>query len=153
MPSNNLIVNKTSGSFLAIDSSDPEAGDVVQILPLSFGKKVSAYWVINTVKGGQNITLQNSPKLFLDLDANSEKNVINGTRLVVNSTPNFANSNLWSIADIPQAIISLCGAFKVLDSGETPYSQVWQPLLNAHQEWSITSIQQLEGKIDKSLLM
>lgn len=147
----NVIVHMATNHFLAVDSSSPAAGDPVKILPFSHGTSVYAFWEVINVNGGQFISLEKYPSLFMDLNASSPEEVLDKTGLVINSTPNFANSNLWSTANLP-TIISLCGSFKVIDEGSAPEAVVWRPLLTDNQEWVITTFNKLEGKIDPSLL-
>lgn len=155
MPVNQLIIHEGTQKILGVKGGAPDIGSTVELLSLSDGGPVSAYWVVTDVPGGQTITLKNNPRLCLDLHAESLEAVTNGTHLLLSNTdsPAFERSNLWSWAPAASAIISLCGAFKVLDSGDPDEQvEVWQPALNSHQAWAITSIEEADVDIDRSKL-
>ena len=141
--SNNLIVNTASSHFLGVDSHWPQSGDQVNLYQINAGKRISAYWLIKNVEGGQIITLQNNPALRLGFDANASRT--SGVLLFVYDHDTNGNT-LWATEDLP-LITSLAGADPegrslVIDSdGRDGRPQLWHSLGNDHQKWGVTSIE------------
>lgn len=149
--SNLLIVNMKTSQILGIMGETVKPGAKVELVDIRVGKPLSAYWKIETVMGGNKISLQNAPKLSLDLDESSLAKVAGGTELIVTEKARFANSDLWSTYT-NHLILSQCGKFLALNGTINQLDVRTPDPTNPSQNWEFTTVESLKADIDMSLI-
>ena len=149
--SNLLIVNTETSQILGIMGETVKPGAKVELVDIRVSRPFFAYWKIETVMGGHKISLQNAPKLSLDLDASSLDKAASGTELIVTEKARFANSDLWSTYT-SHLILSQCGKFLALNGTINQLDVRTPEQTNPSQNWDFTTIESLKADIDMSLI-
>jgi hypothetical protein len=142
-----IIGNSITGTFIGVPSASPSSGAKVLNLDHTVGGTLVAYWDIQNVKGGQQITLSSNSALCLTLNKNPADN---GTYLILGASAPISDVNLWSTGTKTNSgtgpttmVLSLGQYLCALDAGGglSESAAVWTPSgINTNQGWNFTDL-------------